>query len=294
MAIEIGKQYGNWLVLSRNDAASEEYSKKQNHKRNCWNCECICCKALEVKNDYTLQDAERHHREHCQNCQGEDLTGKKFGRLTVRCRSPRIEYGKRFWICDCECGGVVEHETGHLNSKQGPKSCGCLQKEIAGQTAKSNAKWNGDSKNEKSQRLYHIWCAMRNRCESNSNIHYNEYGGRGITVCKEWHDWMIFKDWSLNHGYKDDLTIDRIDTNGNYEPNNCRWVTQKEQANNTRSNKYLTYKGRTQTLSQWCEELGLDYFRTKARLNTCGYSVEDAFEQEKYYFQKNVQHKKVD
>lgn len=288
--IEVGRQYGCWLVLSRNNEKSEEYSKKQHHKRNVYNCECVICHALATKLENNLKQSEKNNQERCSKCPKEDLTGQRFGRLIVRGPSSRIEYGKRFWICDCDCGNVVEQETGRLKSPKGPKSCGCLHSEMLAERNRSTAKYGGDSTNE-NKRLHQIWSGMINRCTSESNWSYDNYGGRGIIVCDEWHNWQVFKQWALNNGYEDHLTIDRINTNGNYEPGNCRWTTQKVQANNTRSNKYLTYQGRTQTLSQWCDELGLDYHRTKARLNACGYSIEEAFEQEKYYFQKNVQHK---
>lgn len=139
------------------------------------------------------------------------------------------------------------------------------------------------------KRLYTIYSGMKNRCYTKSHKKYNLYGGRGICICDEWlNSFKEFKDWTLANGYSDELTIDRIDYNGNYEPSNCRWVTMKEQPNNTSKNKYLTYKGRTQTLSQWCDELNLDYFRTKARLNTCHMTVEQAFELPKQQLRRKV------
>lgn len=144
----------------------------------------------------------------------------------------------------------------------------------------------------KKSRLSRIYDHMYQRCYNPNCKDYKDYGGRGITICDEWLDntiisvrysrykkgKLIFKEWALSNGYADDLTIDRIDVNKEYFPNNCRFVDEKTQANNKRTNKYLSYKGKTQTLAQWCNELGLDYEKTKARLNACHWSVEKAFE----------------
>ena len=108
-------------------------------------------------------------------------------------------------------------------------------------------------------RLYRIWIKMRGRCNNPSYHEYGHYGGRGIKVCDEWNnDFMSFYTWSLANGYYDELTIDRIDNNGNYEPNNCRWTTQKVQCNNFSRNHCLTYDGQTHTLQEWSEILGVN------------------------------------
>lgn len=140
----------------------------------------------------------------------------------------------------------------------------------------------------KYKRLNRIYNGMKSRCYRQTNSAYKYYGGRGITICEEWlctereenkpKGWIAFKTWALENGYRDDLTIDRIDVNGNYEPSNCRWVTNKEQCNNTRRNRYITYNNKTQTLSQWCYELGLKYHRVLLRLDS-GMSVQKAFEE---------------
>ena len=292
--IGVGKQYGCWLVLSENKQAFDEYHEKQSYIHSIWNCECIHCHTQLIKNDVVLKECERKNIQKCKDCPPEDLTGKRIGRLTVRGPSPRKVWGKNLWICDCDCGNTVEHETGVLNQKNPPQSCGCLQREAASKVGKRTIQDLIDKNKPLSKdikRIHTIWSNMKQRCENPNNRAYSYYGGRGISVCDEWHDVKIFEEWALQNGYEANLTIDRINTNGNYEPDNCRWITQKAQSNNTRKNKMITYKGKTQSLSDWCTELGLDYFRTKARLNACGYSIEEAFEQEKYYFQKNVQHK---
>lgn len=207
-----------------------------------------------------------------------DLTGEKFGRLTVIKQHSHPKGGVYYYLCECDCEQhtqlIVE---GKRLTTGNTQSCGCLHREMLIKRNKSNRLYE-----EKDDRLVRIWRAMHHRCESKIDEHYKNYGGKGIKVCEEWKDFEFFNDWAWSNGYNDNLTIDRIDSNGNYEPCNCRWVSQKEQTNNTNRNKYITYQGATKTLAQWCEELGLNYSRTKARLNTLHWSVEDAFERDKY------------
>lgn len=127
------------------------------------------------------------------------------------------------------------------------------------------------------QRLYGIWRGMKERCYSPKHINYHRYGGRGITVCEEWiNSFQEFYDWAMANGYADDLTIDRKDNDGNYEPGNCRWATQKEQANNRRTNVKITYDGKTMDIKQWADELGICYTTLFFRI-TNGWPVEKAF-----------------
>lgn len=126
-------------------------------------------------------------------------------------------------------------------------------------------------------RLYRIYRDMKNRCNGLKKRDYENYHARGITYCKEWETFEGFRDWALSHGYRDDLTIDRIDVNGNYAPDNCRWVTRAVQNSNTRQNHFITYKGETHTMKQWSEILGINYHTLKSRLDLYGWSVEEAF-----------------
>lgn len=126
-------------------------------------------------------------------------------------------------------------------------------------------------------RLYNAWCNMKSRCYNENHHRYRIYGARGIKVCDEWvNNYNNFYKWAIENGYRDNLTIDRIDVNGNYEPSNCRWTTQKEQCNNQRKNHYLTYKGKTQSMSKWADEIGIKYTTLRARINRSNWSVEKA------------------
>ena len=123
-------------------------------------------------------------------------------------------------------------------------------------------------------RLHNEWRSIKRRCYTVSHIEYTRYGGRGITVCEEWlHDFQAFYDWAMANGYRDDLTIDRIDVNGNYEPSNCRWVTQKEQQNNRSNNHRITYNGETLTAMQFAEKYKMNYSTLITRLSR-GWSIE--------------------
>lgn len=139
-------------------------------------------------------------------------------------------------------------------------------------------------------RLHVIYASMKARCYNKNSPSYKHYGARGITVCDEWTDkevvrhhstkgWLAFEKWALEDGYRDDLTIDRIDVNKGYSPDNCRWISQKGQQNNRRNNRLVTYKGKTQTLSEWCDELHLNYKTVSTRINNYHWSVERAFEE---------------
>jgi hypothetical protein len=180
-----------------------------------------------------------------------EMFNKKFGRLTV------IEFvgsknKRRMWKCQCECGNTTIVSTSDLATGN-TTSCGCKHKELYHKHS-VEMKTHGMT----NTRLYHCWTDMKQRCTNPKNAHFKYYGGRGIKVCEEWNNSTNFIEWALKNGYRDDLTLDRINVNGNYEPSNCRWATIKEQANNKTNNVFYTHNGETLTLAQWCERLGLN------------------------------------
>lgn len=122
-------------------------------------------------------------------------------------------------------------------------------------------------------RLYNIWLNMKERCKSKTNKYY---GQKGISVCKEWEKFPPFAEWALSHGYTDDMTIERVDVNGNYEPQNCKWITAKNQYLNRTDSHYLTAFGKTQTIKEWATETGIAYDTIERRINAYGWTAEDA------------------
>ena len=188
-----------------------------------------------------------------------DLTGKKYGKLTVI----KFAYttGKaRYWECLCDCGNKVNLKYGKITSGH-TKSCGCLHKEICKQMLTKHDKYYTN--------IYRAYICMKDRCLNPNNSSYKRYGGRGISICKEWlgeEGFLNFYNWAINNGHKDNLSIDRIDNNGNYEPSNCRWVDKLAQANNRSKNKIITYKNESHTLSNWARVLNIPYYLLQSRI----------------------------
>lgn len=201
-----------------------------------------------------------------------DLTGKKFGRLTVVKRVGTDNQRNPMWLCKCDCGNEKVIRGNGLKSGN-TKSCGCLAKENAQQRLKFLNYKTGQYKS----RLYRIWTSMKTRCYNDNNSEtYKRYGARGITVCDEWRDnFKAFYDWAMANGYTDELTIDRIDNDGNYCPENCRWVTLQIQNRNRRTTRIITFNGKTQCMLDWANELGVKVNTMIARFHR-GWSVERA------------------
>lgn len=197
-----------------------------------------------------------------------DLTGKRFGRLTVISRAENTKSGKARWLCRCDCG----EETTVLSSNliRGlTLSCKCLNNEMASQRFTRHGMSN--------HRLYKIWSGMVKRCYNQRCKSYPAYGGRGIKVCEDWrYSFESFAQWAITNGYEDSLSIDRENVNGDYAPDNCQWATKTVQANNTRANHTLTYDGETHTLAEWGRITGISQYTILKRVRTLGWTVEEA------------------
>jgi len=192
-----------------------------------------------------------------------DLTGKRFGKLTVLSFNKK-EKGHYYWNCICDCGTECVKDGDRLRRLE-TKSCGCYRASRVTTHGKHNS------------RIYRIWRDMKTRCSCPSAKAYERYGGRGINYIAEWEEFEPFYNWAINNGYKDGLTLDRIDYNGNYEPSNCKWSTMKEQSRNTSKNTLVTYKNETHCLAKWAEILNIKPSTLYGRLHM-GWSIEKAFE----------------
>ena len=195
--------------------------------------------------------------------------GVPGSRWTVVEKANPLDNRNTFWLCECNCENHTRKIIRHSSLTSGnSKSCGCLSIEETSKRV-STHKMSGS-------RLHNIWKSMKERCYNSGHDQYKDYGGRGISICNEWrNDFMSFYNWAINNGYADNLTVDRIDNNGDYCPENCKWSTRKEQSNNQRTNHLLTYNNKTQTMAQWAEEVGLNPHTLQTRISR-GWSVQDA------------------
>lgn len=193
----------------------------------------------------------------------EDLIGQRFTRLVVVSMSGKNKNGSTVWLCECDCGNK-KNVVGNRLIGGNTKSCGCYNRDLTIERNKRGRKYpEGDAGSP----LYSSWNKMIQRCYKKNTKDSKDYGDRGITVCDEWRDnFLAFKEWALNNGYEKDLSIDRIDVNGNYEPSNCRWADDITQANNKRNNRRITINGITKTLQEWSRISGLGHKTIRYRV----------------------------
>lgn len=208
-----------------------------------------------------MPDKPKHHN-------FKDLEGKSFGRLIVTSYAGRLK-NRTYWNAICDCGNERKFAAGNL-SNGSTKSCGCLQRELTA----SRSSTHGESRKT---REYKIWGGMIQRCDNSNSKAFRHYGGRGISVCRRWKKYENFLA-DMSRSPSPEHSLDRINNNGNYEPENCRWATWNEQARNRKTNKLLEYNGKSQCLAAWAEELGINYGTLNGRLKR-GMTVERAFTQ---------------
>ena len=186
------------------------------------------------------------------------LSGERFGNWVIIKQAESRNYNT-YYLCECVCGNIAEVQAGRLvngNSK------GCSKCQLSRLHHKDI-----EIHNMSKTRVYEIWSAMLKRTLKTYNHNYKDYGARGITVCEEWKTFTNFYNWAINNGYQENLTIDRIDNNGNYEPSNCRWATKVQQANNKRDTIRLSNSGKTKTLSEWAIYYNMNYQKAWQRYN---------------------------
>jgi hypothetical protein len=191
-----------------------------------------------------------------------DVIGEKYGRwLIVREVPNQVQ---KSYYCTCECGSGKDRVITFSDLKRGnTKSCGCYHKEVVKETSKKHGL--------RGHRLYSIWASMKTRCYNENSSGYKNYGGRGIIICDEWINeddgFINFYNWAMNNGYSSELTLDRENVNGNYEPSNCRWSDRVTQANNTRVTKYVEINGEIKTPKEWREIYNLSRSTFKWRIS---------------------------
>lgn len=262
---KIGMRFGRLTVISQ----EETTGKKKKYR-----CACDCGSECVVRGDSLTNG-------HTQSCgclmrerqseanRKEIKPGTKYGRLTVIERAgEKAKNGAFYYKCLCDCG--TEKTVDGTNLRNGKTlSCGCLRKERQKEATKTHGGYKS--------RLYQIWDAMVQRCTNPNHQSFCYYGGRGISVCAEWRaSFSVFREWAIANGYDEtapkwECTLDRGDTNGDYTPENCRWVTQKEQMNNTRRCHIVTVDGITMNLAQWAQRLGVK----RGRLYKASWSGKD-------------------
>lgn len=237
-----GRRFGRLCVI--------RYDHTNTHGVSYWNCLCDCgntkiaSRANLIRGDTTSCGCKRHEYKI------EDLSGRRFGRLTALSYVYRSDIGHVYWRCRCDCGNEVTIRANSL-LRGDTTSCGCYLREHNRELNTKHGMY-GTS-------LYHVWTSMKQRCNNSKDHNYNNYGGRGIFVCNEWSEFENFRDWALSNGYEEGLTIDRINVDDGYYPENCRWVDWITQENNKRTNSYITWGGETHTIAEWARIFGVNY-----------------------------------
>ena len=198
-----------------------------------------------------------------------DITGQTINHWYVIREVGRSKSGSATFLCRCLLCGKEKEVEGRSVRSGASTCCGCYHPKLKEVTRHE-------------ERLYGVWAGMRDRCNNPNCPQYKWYGGRGIKICEEWNDYLKFKEWAYANGYDDkapkyQCTIDRLDTNGDYSPDNCAWKTQKEQSNNMRSNRRITYNGITHTLQEWSEILNIRDDTLRRRLDVYGWPIDRAF-----------------
>jgi hypothetical protein len=245
----IGKRFGNLVVLG--------FDHVDSHRSTCWICECDCGNRIVASRNSLVGGNTRSCGCRKHGPERENLIGKRFGRLTVIDFDHSDTHRNSYWLCECDCGNKSIVTRGGLTSGN-TTSCGCYNKD----RVRESTTTHGLSRSP----LYKAWRDMRSRCENTNATHYHRYGGRGIEVCDEWKNFENFRDWAEVSGYDSKLTIDRINNNGSYSPDNCRWADRHAQGNNRSTNHIIEYNGQAHNIMEWTKILGVNYSTLWGRL----------------------------
>lgn len=251
----IGIKFGEWTVIS--EAKKRGYSYR-------WLCRCSCGTTREV-----LEKSLKSGKSNSCGCKRtQSIIGDSFGELVVI--DEKRQNGKIVCTCKCSCGIIKDIDKNGLTYGR-VISCGHIRRDNFYKVIRKH----GLSKT----RIINIYSLMVKRCIDPISKSYSRYGGRGITVCKDWageNGFINFYEWSQHSGYEKNLTLDRIDNNGDYEPLNCRWATMKEQMNNMSKNHHISHNGQTMTISEWADHLGVKYGRLAYLLRYYNFNMDTA------------------
>ena len=203
-----------------------------------------------------------------------DMIGKRFGKLLVIDTAESNSSGQARWVCKCDCGNTIT-TTGYSLRGGHTSSCGCTRNEKIANLRKTHG--------ESNTRLFKIWMGIKHRCTRESASDYSLYGGRGISICEEWlNNYEVFRDWAIANGYSENLSLDRIDPNGNYEPSNCRWANVYTQAENRRNAHIVEYHGDTGALDPMCRKLNINSKTVRTRMSHFNISFTEAVDNFEY------------
>ena len=249
------KQVGNLTVLKLSEDKFDN-----NGTTKLWECQCKCGKII-YKSARLLNESIKTEKVLSCGCSSyKDYVGKRFGDYVVKKFVTSLKNNK-LWLCECICGDLDIKSSKYLSRCK--YACPKIKKE----------------NNAIRSKLKQLFQKIKSRCYNSNDPHYKYYGERGIVIYSEWlKDTNKFVDWALANGYDKNLQIDRIDNDGNYEPDNCRWVNRLIQANNKRNNIKIKYNNQIKSLREWCRELNLPYRKTHKRLTLYKWSVEKCFD----------------
>ena len=196
-----------------------------------------------------------------------DLTGRVFGRLTVIGRDTSYQSAtNKKWICRCSCDGKILSIFGNSLTSGHTRSCGCIQRESASAVGSAKRKWNNGIERTLADNVY---VNMKQRCYNPNHTEYHRYGGRGIKICEEWlSDKKAFVDWAISSGYRQGLTIERVNNDGNYSPHNCKLIPKPDQSNNRSTSRRVEIDGVVRTLKDWADISEVNYFHLNYLMRT--------------------------
>lgn len=291
-----GFVFGNIKVLKRADGDLEKCRKHLKERGTTsdpvYTCECLLCGKIFDRRIYTVKYG-KHQNCGCKSLEY-DLTDKRFDKVVAIRPLGLNNHKEMVWECKCDCGNITNKTSYQLRKGQYNQCKDCAKQQISIKSRKYMLSLNTKENNEIPEniaykdykKLYSIYTNVKTRCYNQNNENFNRYGIRGVVMCDEWlNDFQKFYDWAISNGFDKNLTLDRIDNNGNYEPSNCRWADRRTQSNNRRTNRIIEYNGETDTMANWSRKLNIPYYYIQYRINKGKQLFEVVYE-----FNNNTRH----